>query len=228
MFIYLQELLQRQEQSIESDERYKYESVRADERSIESGADDDDSNQVNIELLDLQNHAIESEKIVNSHRRPRPTFYNDYKPYPSSSQQYYPPQFPPSPYPPPYQTQQPDFYPPSQPPLPPQSPYYPVAPPRPIRPSNNGPHSEFDDDIDGVGSTNNGGVAQSDEAAFGSEIHDLTSDIRVNQVLYESGRPFNPDAEFISVPNQPRPRPFENYPPFYPPFFYTAFRDIKK
>lgn len=93
-------------------------------------------------------------------------------------------------------------------------PFYPQQPsinefPQPIY------NTELDDD------DNNGG-----EGA--SEVFDLTNDIRVNQILSEQGRPFHPDAEFISVPNQPRPRPFESYPQQYPTYYFTAFRDIKK
>lgn len=66
------------------------------------------------------------------------------------------------------------------------------------------------------------------DSAEASEVIDLTSDIFVNQILSEKGAPFHPDAEFISVPNQPRPRPFESYPQQHTPFYFTAFRDIKK
>lgn len=83
-------------------------------------------------------------------------------------------------------------------------------------------NTELHDDDDGFASGGAGG------GEGPSEVFDLTNDIRVNQILSEQGRPFHPDAEFISVPNQPRPRPFESYPQQYPTYYFTAFRDIKK
>lgn len=100
-------------------------------------------------------------------------------------------------------------------------PLYPQQPsinefPQPIY--NTELHDE--DDNYNSGAINGGGEGP-------SEVFDLTNDIRVNQILSEQGRPFHPDAEFISVPNQPRPRPFESYPQQYPTYYFTAFRDIK-
>uniref|UniRef100_A0A336KKE7 CSON011373 protein n=1 Tax=Culicoides sonorensis TaxID=179676 RepID=A0A336KKE7_CULSO len=90
------------------------------------------------------------------------------------------------------------------------------------RPVNEFPRPIFNSELDDNDNDDSG----AGEGA--SEVYDLTNDIRVNQFLSEQGRPFHPDAEFISVPNQPRPRPFESYPQQYPTYYFTAFRDIKK
>ncbi|XP_063709396.1 uncharacterized protein LOC134837929 [Culicoides brevitarsis] len=141
------------------------------------------------------------------HRQPRPTFYNTNPNRPVNNINR--PQFPPSfSYPINHNFNRP-VYPP------PQRPFVNEVP----QPIYNTELQDDDDDRFGNSGPYSGQTA--------SEVFDLTNDIRVNQILSEQGRPFNPDAEFISVPNQPRPRPFESYPQQYPPYYFTAFRDIK-
>lgn len=150
----------------------------------------------------ISHQSIVNEADYRPHRQPRPTFYNT-NPNPN-----YRPSFPPSfPFPINHNFNRPIY--PQQPSL--------NEFPQPMY------NTELHDEDDHF---NSGAIASGGEGP--SEVFDLTNDIRVNQILSEQGRPFHPDAEFISVPNQPRPRPFESYPQQYPTYYFTAFRDIKK
>lgn len=176
-----------------------------------------DSESSDIEIFDLNSKPIVMQEIQvepKPHRQPRPTFYNQ-----NNNHNFY------NNYRPPFQTNYPQALQPFPVQIPQEFPNnnqnrpFQSATPvqefpiinqnRPFQSANPISNTEFD-------------------ASSESELYDLTNDIRVNQILAEQGRPFHPDAEFISVPNQPRPRPFESYPQQYPPYYFTAFRGIKK